>query len=132
MISTLKTALFIFVGWILFPIVSFAIQETSDSTSYWFYIIQGTFFVLVFLGYPLFCRFTKQNQSSSLKGLNLPQGSVRAMIAISIIGSYLITLSVGTFFIEKEIFNMILTAFGSLSGAVIGFYFGSGGSGGSK
>ena len=86
----------------------------------------------MFLCYPLFCWFKKQNQPAPLKGLNLPQGSVRAMIAIGIIGSYLITLSVGAFLIEKELFNIILTAFGSLSGAVIGFYFGSGGSGGKE
>ena len=117
---------------ICFPVTSFAIEKTSDSTSCWFYIIQGVFFLLVFLGYPLFCWFKKQDQPPPLKGLNLPQGSVRAMIAISIIGSYLITLSIGSFLVEKEIFNMVLTAFGSLSGAVIGFYFGSGGSGGNK
>ena len=91
--SISKTALFILFGLIFFSAVSFATSKTSESTSFWFYIIQGVFFLLVFLGYPLFCWFKKQDQPPPLKGLNLPKGSVRAMIAISIIGSYLITLS---------------------------------------
>ena len=90
------------------------------------------FLVLVFFGYPFICKCKTNDKGASLKGLNLPQGSIRAMIAIAIIGFYLITLSVGSFFMEKETFNMVLTAFGSLSGAVIGFYFGSGGSGGKE
>ena len=57
----------------------------------------GRVFLLIFLGYPLACFFKKQDQSASLKGLSLPQGSVRSMIALAIIGSYLITLSIVSF-----------------------------------
>ena len=53
------------------------------------------------------------------------------MIAIAIIGSYLITLSIGASSLDDH-FDKILAAFGGLVGAVIGFYFGSGGSGGNR
>ena len=89
-------SIFFILGLVFFSEVTFATIDNSNM-SFWFYIIQGVFFLLVFLGYPLFCWLKKQSQSSILKGLNLPQGSVRAMIAIAIIGSYLITLSIGSF-----------------------------------
>ena len=100
-----------------------------------FIMIQGIFLILVFFLYPLICKrimCCKKNDNIDLpplKGLNLPEGSVRAMIAIAIIGSFLIILSIGPLvFKNSDHFNTILAAFGSLSGAVLGFYFGSRGS----
>ena len=98
----------------------------------WFIFICSMFLGLVFFGYPFICKCNTNDKGTELKGLNLPQGSIRAMIAIAIIGLYVITLSIGSLFIGANEFDMILTAFGSLSGAVIGFYFGSGGSGGNS
>ena len=106
-----------------------------SSAAWTFIMIQGIFLVLVFFLYPLICKrimCCKKNDSIDLpplKGLNLPEGSVRAMIAIAIIGSFLIILSIGPLvFKNSDHFNTILAAFGSLSGAVLGFYFGSRGS----
>ena len=98
-------------------------REINKKSLCLFFIVQTTFLSLVFFGYPLFC-FCKQGQSPPLKGLNLPQGSIRAMIAIAIIGSYLITLSLGSTVLGDR-FDKIIAAFGGLVGAVVGFYFGS-------
>ena len=105
-------------------------KAVNKKNSGWFIFICSMFLGLVFFGYPFICKYKTNNKETELKGLNLPQGSIRAMIAIAIIGLYVITLSIGSLFIGADEFDMILTAFGSLSGAVIGFYFGSGGSGG--
>ena len=56
-------------------------------------------------------------KNMKLRGLHLPNGSIRAMLAIAIVGSFLIYLADGGS--NKE----ILVAFGTLSGAVTGFYF---------
>ena len=107
-------------------------ETTNNLDPFCFVIIQALFLFLVFFGYPLmvFLKYKTNNiKQASLKGLNLPQGSVRSMIAIAIVGSFLITLSLGPLAIDKEQLDVIFTAFGSLSGAIIGFYFGSGGSG---
>ena len=110
---------------------SVAEQETTTKLSnvspIIFLIIHAAFLGSVFFLYPLICKCKINNSSQPpLKGLNLPEGSVRAMIAIAIIGSFLITLSLGPLvFKENDHLNTILAAFGSLSGAVIGFYFGS-------
>ena len=95
------------------------------------------FLITVFVGYPVLailfqCFVDKGSQEiPQLKGLNLPEGSIRAMIAIAIIGSYLITLALALFGkdgleqLDKERLSLILASFSSLSGAVVGFYFAS-------
>ncbi len=105
-------------------------KNDNKKSRCYFFIIQAIFLFLVFFGYPLFCLlkyyFIKENKDSSpLRGLDLPKGSVRAMIAIAIIGSYLITLSIGSLVISDDYFDKIIAAFGGLVGAVVGFYFGS-------
>ena len=104
-------------------------KETERRKLCLFFGTQILFLTLVFFGYPLLCRlklcFLQNGKSPPLKGLNLPQGSVRAMIAIAIIGSYLITLSLGSTVLGDGQFDKIVAAFGSLVGAVVGFYFGS-------
>ena len=116
---------------------SFAQEKatTNNIDPVYFVTIQAVFLILVFFGYPLmiFCKCKMNNTNQApLKGLNLPQGSVRSMIAIAIIGSFLITLSLGPLAITEKQLNVVFAAFGSLSGAIIGFYFGSGGSGGNN
>ena len=104
-------------------------EETKKYNTCLFFATQILFLLLVFFGYPLFCRskryFLQNENVPPLKGLNLPKGSVRAMIAIAIIGSYLITLSLGSIVMPSGQFDKIIAAFGSLVGAVVGFYFGS-------
>ena len=106
-------------------------SERRKKATCWFFIVQTLFLLCVFFGYPFFCWIkgccdSKKGKSLPLmKGLALPEGSVRAMIAIAIIGSYLITLSMGSMAIASDIFDKIIAAFGGLVGAVVGFYFAS-------
>lgn len=65
-----------------------------------------------------------------LKGLALPQGSVRALLAFLVLGSFVIFVFFGKNAVNDDQFNTVLTAFATLTGAVTGFYFGTGGSGG--
>lgn len=90
---------------------------------------EGIFLVLVLLGMPIYSyiagKITPEKQAD-LKGLNLPEGSIRGMLALIIIGSFIIFLVLGPVTEERgEYFDKILTAFGTLAGAVIGFYFGN-------
>ena len=64
--------------------------------------------------------------NKNLKGLNLPEGSIRAMLALIVVGSFILVLVLGPG-IEgmKDYFDNVVTAFGTLGGAVIGFYFGN-------
>ena len=80
---------------------------------------------------------------SSLRGLALPNGSIRGLIAFLVIGGFLIFIFVGANIFPTEIsitdeqgvttvtkaydehlFTTILSAFSTLTGAIAGFYFG--------
>ena len=59
-----------------------------------------------------------------LKGLNLPEGSVRSMLALLIVGSLLLTLCLGTTSLGFA-YAQVVSILGTLAGSVLGFYFGS-------
>ena len=92
--------------------------------------------VVVLVGMPIYsCLAAKRNSHASarLKGLNLPEGSIRGMLALISVGSFVIVLVFGSGADGvKEHFDQIVTAFGTLTGAVIGFYFGNRGTGDSQ
>ncbi len=83
---------------------------------------------VVFVGLPLYSCLVgrKENDKNKppLKGLNLPQGSVRSMLALAIAGSYLNVLIFGGEVIDQN-FDKVLASFATLAGSVVGFYFGS-------
>ena len=86
------------------------------------------FVTLVLL--PLIVLWKTQN-SKKAKGLALPAGSVRSIVALTIVGSYMIVLVIGGGVPDlKAHFAEIVSALTWITGAVVGFYFGSGGSGG--
>lgn len=60
-----------------------------------------------------------------LRGLALPNGSVRAVLAIIIIGGFVIFAFFGTAALDDDQFDQILSAWIALTGAVSGFYFGA-------
>lgn len=95
----------------------------------------GILFGVVLLGLPVLatCIACRHNGSKiSLKGLALPEGSVRSMLALLIIGSFMIVAVIGggVSALENN-FTEVLSALTGIAGAVVGFYFGSRGSGGS-
>ncbi len=73
---------------------------------------------------------TTPERAPALKGLNLPEGSIRAMLALVSVGSFVLVLVLGpSVETVAEHFDTIVTAFGTLTGAIMGFYFGSRGAG---
>ena len=87
--------------------------------------------VLVLVGLPLLARWKGRKQDGAkpppLKGLNLPEGSVRSMLALLIVGSLLLTVSFGTKSLAAA-YDEVVSILGTLAGSVLGFYFGSRGS----
>ena len=72
---------------------------------------------------PFFAyKFFKSGDKSPLRGLGLPSGSVRAILALLIVGSFVNVLVFGKDLLGEE-FEQVITAFGTLAGAVTGFYF---------
>ena len=59
-----------------------------------------------------------------LRALSLPRGSVRAILALFAVGSFVIVLVLGGPVIGEH-FDTVLAAFGTLTGSIIGFYFGN-------
>ena len=90
-------------------------------------------FVVVFVVMPLVCLWigycTRKNGGAPLegtKGLYLPEGSIRAMLALAIVGAFIVVVILGPMVDGlKESFDKILAAFSALTGAVTGFYFGN-------
>ena len=58
------------------------------------------------------------------RAFNLPRGSIRAMLALFSIGSFVNVLALGPGVIPDAYFDQVVTAFGTLSGTILGFYFG--------
>ena len=58
------------------------------------------------------------------RGLGLPRGSVRSMVALLIVGSTVNFLLFGAKAVGDTSFSEIMAALATLSGSVIGFYFG--------
>ena len=81
--------------------------------------------LLVLIGAPVYANWARRSDESSksLRGLNLPRGSVRAMLALFIVGSFVNVLVFGAQ-VFPDHFEQVITAFGTLAGSVIGFYFG--------
>ena len=87
-----------------------------------FWIEAGLLF-LVLVAAPAYAVLRSRSEgSANLKGLNLPEGSVRAMLALLIVGSFVNVLLFGANVLDDH-FEQVVTAFGTLAGAVTGFYF---------
>ena len=80
--------------------------------------------ILVLLAAPIYAIYAQRGSSLSvpLRGLSLPKGSVRAILALLIVGSFVNVLVFGANVLGEN-FDQVITAFGTLAGAVTGFYF---------
>ncbi len=84
--------------------------------------------LLVLLAAPCYASYISNSEKSEkLTSLNLPKGSVRAMLALLIVASFVNVLVFGAN-VMGENFEQVVTAFGTLAGAVTGFYFAGKGS----
>ena len=101
-----------------------------------FLITQGVIAVIVLMGLPLLarCKSGTTVDSEELRGLNLPRGSIRALLALWVVGAYITLLVFAPFLlppatdaddnqIDSEVLETAITAFGPLVGATIAFYF---------
>ena len=71
----------------------------------------------------------RTNEADRSLPLAVPKGSVRAILALLIVGGFVIFLFFGSVAMEEKIFDKILTAFAALAGSATGFYFGQRASG---
>lgn len=109
-----------------------SISETETESITWRHPLTVTELVLVILVFvvmPLYSWCVSKGAKSPAelpqrKGFNLPAGSVRSMIALLVVGSFVNFLIFGESVLATH-FDKILAAFGTLSGSVIGFYFGN-------
>jgi len=118
----------LFAGILVVP----AIKEWSIQNL--FLLAQVIIAIVVLVALPLLARSKSgaTGPSNNLRGLNLPNGSIRAMLALWIVGSYITMLAFAPFLfikspdpnqVNSEVFETVITAFGPLVGATIAFYF---------
>ena len=90
--------------------------------------------ILVLVGLPIYSAFMRSMirpdgstspptaggtlPTAGLRAFNLPRGSIRGMLALLSVGSFVVVLTLGD--PKPE----VVSAFGTLTGAIIGFYFG--------
>ena len=92
--------------------------------------------VIVLIGLPILATCVQRMQKASgqsdsvpLKGLGLPQGSIRGMLALLTVGALVVVATFGGPALGLD-YERVLTTLATLAGPVLGFYFGSRGSGG--
>ena len=83
---------------------------------------------IVLIGLPILATRVGRDKVL-LKGLGLPAGSVRSMLAIMTVGVFVVVATFGRAALGSE-YEGVLTTLATLAGPVLGFYFGSRGSGG--
>ena len=79
--------------------------------------------LVVLLGLPMLAHGRKNGDPKEIRGLGLPRGSVRSMLALLIVGSTINFLLFGSQ-VAGNSFDQVVAALGTLSASVIGFYFG--------
>ncbi len=89
----------------------------------------GVLLVIVLFGLPYLATRVVPKGEVPLKGLGLPAGSVRSMLALMTVGAFVVVATFGRAALGSE-YERALTTLATLAGPVLGFYFGSRGSGG--
>ncbi len=105
---------------------------TAATPDIWPLIVaESILLIIVLVALPAYAAWKGRNQEGvSLKGLALPQGSVRSMLALTVVGSFVVFLVFGGSALpEGARFTEIVAALTGVAGTIIGFYFGSKGSG---
>ena len=92
------------------------------------FIVEFALIVAIFGLLPLISYFrsrfgSPEEEMKNLRAYNMPRGSVRAMLALLSVGSFVNVLLFGAAALGTH-FDQVVTAFGTLNGAIVGFYFG--------
>lgn len=89
-------------------------------------VVQCVWLVLIGIGAPVYSWWVSKSSTgkSELRGLNMPRGSIRGILALLVVGSFLNVLVLGGPVLGNS-FQNVVPAFGALTGSIIGFYFGS-------
>ena len=89
-------------------------------------LVQCAWLVLIAIGAPTYSAWGDKNgrsiSQSERRGLNLPRGSIRAILALLTVGSFVNVMVLGAP-VLGDTFDKVLAAFGALTGSIIGFYF---------
>ena len=82
--------------------------------------------LVIVIGAPLYARWAGDSEGDApeRRGLNLPRGSTRTILALLAVGSFLNVMLFGEPVLDDK-FDEVLAAFSALTGSIIGFYFGS-------
>ena len=106
--------------------VEMTTEAPQESMNVAFIIAEITWLAVVGILLPMCAATLWKNDKATVRGLNLPRGSVRSILALAIVGSFIIFLAFMPFLKADgdALLQSALTAFGTLSGAVMGFYFG--------
>ena len=89
-------------------------------------VVECVWLVLIGIGAPVYSWWVgkRSTVASNLRGLNMPRGSIRGILALLVVGSFVNVLVLGGP-VLGEPFEIVVSAFGALTGSIIGFYFGS-------
>ena len=89
----------------------------------------GSFLLaIVLIGLPVLATWVGRKDNMDLKGLGLPEGSVRSMLALMTVGIFVVVATFGQSALGPE-YERVVTTLATLAGPVLGFYFGNRGSG---
>ena len=89
-------------------------------------VVECMWLVLIGIGAPMYSWWVGKSDTntSNRRGLNMPQGSIRGILALLVVGSFVNVLVLGGPTLGDS-FEIMVSAFGALTGSIIGFYFGS-------
>ena len=95
-------------------------------------IAESILLIITLVVLPAYAAWRQRaGDQAALKGLALPQGSVRSMLALTVVGSFVVFLVFGAPAMPADSgrFTEIVAALTGIAGTVVGFYFGGNGSG---
>ena len=95
-------------------------------------VAESILLIITLVALPVYAAWKARTRNDvPLKGLALPQGSVRSMVALTVVGSFVVFLVFGARALPQEgsRFTEIVAALTGIAGTVVGFYFGGNGSG---
>lgn len=88
-------------------------------------IAEAILLVIVLIVYPWLARRNPPPSAAPPRGLNLPQGSVRSMLALTSVGTLVVVATFGAHAFTAEQYERVITVLSALAGPILGFYFGS-------